>query len=45
MRRLVAGQDAVSRACASQAYPGRPGVAVRAYYGALPLFVGWTRDR
>ena len=45
MRRQVAGQDAVSCARASQARPGRPGVAVRAHYGALPLFVGWTRDR
>ena len=42
MRRLVAEQDAVSCARASQARPGRPGVAVRAHYGALPPFVGWT---
>jgi hypothetical protein len=40
MRRLVAGQDAAPADVARTHGLGRPGVTVRAYYGALPSMAG-----
>src|ERR1700710_2878371 len=44
MRRLEGEQDAVSRACASQAHPGRLEVPSGPYYGGSAAHAGWTRS-